>query len=218
MAFKTVTYNQSLHLCPCGHIIKMGCLACIYSRCSIRDPVITICDHPGGLLAIKAGLCLLTATKKAIELGVAYLKAASLSDRCSGSNYGCKWKTTSTSPKAFQLHFQLPALSMSSSVCVEHNKLWAALCDLGVPTRLIRCIRSPDTDQEASVRTLHGNTDCFRISSDRDVFLSPFLFILHAEVIRWKLDLDLPEVGEKNGGRTINNFEIHRWYNTIGWK
>ena len=43
--------------------------------------------------------------------------------------------------------------------CVEHDKLWVALRDLGVPAHLIKLIRSLYIDQEATVRTLYDDTD-----------------------------------------------------------
>lgn len=91
--------------------------------------------------------------------------------------------------------------------CVEHDKLWVALRDLGVPVHLIKLIRSLYIDQEAMVRTLYGDTDWFRIGKGvrQGCILSPFLFNLYAEVIMRKLNLDSSNIGVKIGGRTINN-------------
>ena len=46
--------------------------------------------------------------------------------------------------------------------CVDHNKLWKFLKEMGIPDCLICLLRSLYTGQEATVRTGHGTTDCFQ--------------------------------------------------------
>ena len=43
--------------------------------------------------------------------------------------------------------------------CVDHNKLWKILKDMGIPNHLTCLLRSLYADQEATVRTGHGTTD-----------------------------------------------------------
>ena len=45
--------------------------------------------------------------------------------------------------------------------CVDHNKLWKILKDMGIPNHLTCLLRSLYADQEATVRTGHGTTDWF---------------------------------------------------------
>ena len=47
--------------------------------------------------------------------------------------------------------------------CVDHNKLWKILQEMGAPDHLICLLRNPYAGQEASVRTGHGTTDWFQI-------------------------------------------------------
>ena len=47
--------------------------------------------------------------------------------------------------------------------CVDHNKLWKILKDMGIPDHLICHIRNLYAGQEATVRTGHGTTDWFQI-------------------------------------------------------
>ena len=47
--------------------------------------------------------------------------------------------------------------------CVDHNKLWKILQEMGIPDHLICLSRNLYTGQEATVRTGHGTTDWFQI-------------------------------------------------------
>ena len=47
--------------------------------------------------------------------------------------------------------------------CVEHNKLWKILKEMGIPDHLIYLLRNLYVGQEATVRTGHGTTDWFQI-------------------------------------------------------
>ena len=47
--------------------------------------------------------------------------------------------------------------------CVDHNKLWNILKEMGIPDPLTCLLRNLYADQEASVRTGHGTTDWFQI-------------------------------------------------------
>ena len=43
--------------------------------------------------------------------------------------------------------------------CVDHNKLWKILKEMGTPDHFICLLRNPYADQEATARTGHGTTD-----------------------------------------------------------
>ena len=47
--------------------------------------------------------------------------------------------------------------------CVDHNKLWKILKDMGIPDHLTCLLRNLYAGQEATVRTGHGTTDWFQI-------------------------------------------------------
>ena len=42
--------------------------------------------------------------------------------------------------------------------CVDHNKLWKNLKEMGIPDHLTCCLRNLSVGQEATVRTGHGTT------------------------------------------------------------
>ena len=69
--------------------------------------------------------------------------------------------------------------------CVDHNKLWAILKEMGIPDHLICLLRNLYAGQEATVRIGHGTTDWFQIGKGvhQDCTLSPCLFNLYAEYI-----------------------------------
>ena len=47
--------------------------------------------------------------------------------------------------------------------CVDHNKLWKILQDMGIPGHLTCLLKNLYAGQEATVRTGHGTTDWFQI-------------------------------------------------------
>ena len=47
--------------------------------------------------------------------------------------------------------------------CVDHNKLWKILQEMGIPDHLTYLLRNLYAGQEAAVRTRHGTTDWFQI-------------------------------------------------------
>ena len=71
--------------------------------------------------------------------------------------------------------------------CVDVNKLWQILKDMGIPGDLICLLRNLYADQKATVRTGHGTTNWFNIEKRRqqDCILSPCLFNFYAEYIMW---------------------------------
>ena len=69
--------------------------------------------------------------------------------------------------------------------CVDHNKLWKILQEMGIPDHLTSLLRNLYAGQEATVRTLHGTTDWFKIGKGvrQDCMLSPCSFNFYAEYI-----------------------------------
>ena len=69
--------------------------------------------------------------------------------------------------------------------CVDHNKLWKILQEKGISDHLTCLLRNLHADQEATVKTGLGTTDCFQMGKGvhQDCILSPCLFSLYAEYI-----------------------------------
>ena len=83
--------------------------------------------------------------------------------------------------------------------CVDHNKLWEILKDMGILDHLTCLLRNLYVDQEATVRTGHGTTDLFQIGKGvcQGCTLSLCLFNLYTEYFMRKARLDehKPESG-----------------------
>ena len=91
--------------------------------------------------------------------------------------------------------------------CVDHNKLWKTLKDMGKPDHFTCLLRNLYAVQEATVRTGHRTTDWFQISKGvhQGCILSLCLFNLYAEYIMQNPGLDGVQAGIKIAGRNINN-------------
>ena len=91
--------------------------------------------------------------------------------------------------------------------CVDHNKLWKILKEMGIPDHPTCLLRNLYAGQEATVRTGHGTTDWFQIGKEicQDCILSPCLFNLYAEDIMRNSGLEEAQAGIKIVGRNINN-------------
>ena len=91
--------------------------------------------------------------------------------------------------------------------CVDHNKLWKILKEMGIPDHLTCLLRNLYAGQEATVRIGHGTTDWFLIKKGvcQGYILSPCLFNLYAEYIMWNAGLDKAQAGIKIARRNINN-------------
>ena len=76
--------------------------------------------------------------------------------------------------------------------CVDHNKLWENLNEMGKPDHLTCLLRNLYAGQEATVRTGHRTTDWFQIGKGvrQGYILSPCLFNLYAEYIMRNAGLD----------------------------
>ena len=91
--------------------------------------------------------------------------------------------------------------------CVDHNKLWKILKEMGIQDHLTCLLRNLYSGQEATVRTGHGTTDWFQIGKGvhQGCILSHCLFKLYAEYIMRNTGLEETQAGIKITGRNINN-------------
>ena len=91
--------------------------------------------------------------------------------------------------------------------CVDHNKLWKIIKDVGIPDYLTCLLRNLYAGQEATIRTGHGITDWFKIGKGvcQGCILSPCLFNFYVEYIMRNAGLDEVQTGIKIAGRNFNN-------------
>ena len=83
--------------------------------------------------------------------------------------------------------------------CVDHNKLWKSLKERGISEHLTFLLRNLYVGQEATVRTLYGTTDWFKIEKrvGQGCLLSLCLFNLYAEHIMRNAGLGLLQAGSR---------------------
>ena len=91
--------------------------------------------------------------------------------------------------------------------CVDHNKLWKILKEMGIPAHLTCLLRNLYAGQEATVRTGHGTTDWFQIGKGvhQGCILSPCLFNFYAEYIMKNTGLEEIQAGIKIASTNINH-------------
>ena len=91
--------------------------------------------------------------------------------------------------------------------CVDHNRLWKILQEMGIPDYLTCLLRNLYAGQEATDGTGHGTTDWFQIGKGvhQGCILSPSLFNFNAEYIMWNARLDEAQARIKIVGRNINS-------------
>ena len=91
--------------------------------------------------------------------------------------------------------------------CVDHNKLWKILQEMGIPDHLNRLLRNLYAGQEATVRTGHLTTDWFQIAKGvcQGCIFSPCLFNFYTEYTMRNAGLDEAQAGIKNAGKNISN-------------
>ena len=98
-------------------------------------------------------------------------------------------------------------LTMQKSDCVDHNKLWKILKEMGMPDHLTCLLTNMYAGQEATVRTGHGTTDWFHIGKGvcQGCLLPPCLFNVYAEYIMRNAGLEEAQAGIKIARKNINN-------------
>ena len=91
--------------------------------------------------------------------------------------------------------------------CVDHNKLWEILKEMGIADHLTCLLRNLYGGQEATVRTGHRTTDWFQIGKGvcQGCILSPSLFNLYAEYFMRNAGPVETQAGIKIARRNINN-------------
>ena len=91
--------------------------------------------------------------------------------------------------------------------CVDDNKLWKILKEMGITDHLTCLVRNLYAGQEATVRTAHGTTDWFQIGKGvrQGYILSPCLFNFYAEYIMRNAGLEEAQAGIKIVRRNINS-------------
>ena len=89
--------------------------------------------------------------------------------------------------------------------CVDHNKLWKILKEMGIPDHLTCLLRNLYAGQEATLRTGHGTTDWFQTGKGirQGCILSPCLFNIYAEYMMRNAGLEEAQAGIKIAGRNI---------------
>ena len=87
--------------------------------------------------------------------------------------------------------------------CVDHNKLWKIIQEMGIPDHLTCLLRNLYAGQEATGRPGHGTTDWFQIGKgvSQGCKLSPCLFNFYAEYIMRNARLDKTQTGIKIASR-----------------
>ena len=91
--------------------------------------------------------------------------------------------------------------------CVDHNKLWNILQEMGIQDHLTCLLRNLYASQEATVRTGHGTTYWFQIGKGvcQVCILSPCSFNFYAEYIMRNAGLEEAQAEIKIARRNINN-------------
>ena len=118
---------------------------------------------------------------------------------------------TSTGSSKKQESSRKPSISASLTSqafdCVDHNKLWKILKDMGIPDHLTCLLRNLYAGQEATVRARYGTTDLFQLGKGvcQGCILSTCLFNVYAEYIMRNAGLEEAQAGIKIARRNINN-------------
>ena len=96
---------------------------------------------------------------------------------------------------------------MKAFDCMDHNKLWKILKEMGIPDHLTSLLRNLYVGQEATDRTLYGTSERLKIGKgvQQGCILSPCLFNFYAEYIMQNARLDEAQAGIKIARRNINN-------------
>ena len=91
--------------------------------------------------------------------------------------------------------------------CVDYNKLWKILKEMGIPDHLTCFLRNLYAGQEATVRTGRETADWFQIGKGvcQGCILSPCLLNFYAERIMRNGGLEEAQARIKISGRNINN-------------
>ena len=91
--------------------------------------------------------------------------------------------------------------------CVDHNKLWKILKEMGIPDHLTSLLKNLYAGQESTVRTGHETTDWFQIGKGgrQGCILSFCLFNFYAEYIMRNTGVEEAQAEIKIARRNINH-------------
>ena len=108
---------------------------------------------------------------------------------------------------------------MKALDCVDHNKLWKILREMGISEHLTCLLRNLYAGQEATVRTGHGTTDLFQIGKGvrQGCILSPCLFnfyTVYSMRIAGQSWLKAQHSENKDHGIQSHHFMANRWGNS----
>ena len=95
--------------------------------------------------------------------------------------------------REFQKHIYFCFIDYAKAFdCMDHNKLWKNLKEMGIPDHLTFLLRNLDAGQEATVRTRHGTTDWFQIGKGvhqavycHPAYLTYMQSTSHEEMLDW---------------------------------
>ena len=109
--------------------------------------------------------------------------------------------------REFQKNIYFCFIDYAKNLCVDHNKLWKMLKEMGIPDHLTCLLRNLYARQEATARTGHETTDLFQIGKwvRQGCILSPCLFNFYAEYIMRNAGLEETQAGIKIVARNSNN-------------
>ena len=115
--------------------------------------------------------------------------------RLNRSNHLPSWKHHWFTDKAreFQKNIYFYFIGYAKAFdCVDHNKLWKILQEMGIPDHLTCLLRNLHAGQEATARTEHGTTNCSQIRKGvrQGYILSPRLFNLCEKYIMRNVGLE----------------------------
>ena len=100
--------------------------------------------------------------------------------------------------------------------CVDHNKLWKILQEMGIPEHLTCLLRNVYAGQEATVRTRHEITNWFQIGKGihQGCIFSACLFNVYAEYIMWNARLEEAQLESSLLGEIsiTSDMQIHHPY------
>ena len=103
--------------------------------------------------------------------------------------------------------------------CVDHNRLWNILKEMGIPDHLSCLLRNLYANQEQTVRTIHGRTDLFKTGEGvwQGCILSPVCLTsmqsTSFEMLGWMNHQRDQDFQEK-----YKRLQICRWYHSNGRK
>ena len=91
--------------------------------------------------------------------------------------------------------------------CVDHNKVWKILKEMGILDHLTCFLRNLYAGEEETVRTGHETADWFQIGKGvhQGCILSLYLFNLYAQYLMRNAGLEEAQTGIKIAGRNIDN-------------